>query len=181
MSLRPLRHLIGSCLAVAVFATGASAADLTFYFGGIKPGKLTVENVRTALDSSAIYGARLSTSIVPLLGAEHTLAFSADFIPRSLADIQDAKGLIYNSNLILNLSVGKVVPYVTAGLGIVSQYGGDDTIGTKFAINYGGGLKLARLAGPLGLRFDTRGYTALGVFSGTLNLFEVSGGILLSF
>jgi hypothetical protein len=181
MSLRPGRHLMGACLTLAISAAGASAADLTFYFGGIKPGTLTIENVRTALDSSSIYGVRLSTGIVPLLAAEHTLAFSADFIPRRLADIKDAKGFIYNSNLNLNISVGKVVPYLTAGMGVVRQYGGDDPIGTKFAINYGGGLKFTRLAGPLGLRFDTRGYTALGVFSGTLNLFEVSGGILLSF
>jgi hypothetical protein len=175
------RYFAASCLAVVLFAASASAADLTFYVGGIKPGKLTIENVRTSLDSSAVYGFRLSTSIIPLLGAEHTLAFSADFIPRSLADIKDAKGFIYNSNLILNISVGKVVPYLTAGMGLVRQYGTEDPIGTKFAFNYGGGLKFARLAGPLGLRFDTRGYTALGVFSGTLNLFEVSGGILLSF
>ena len=74
------------------------------------------------------------------------------------------------------------MPYVTAGLGLISQWGSDNLpIGTKFAINYGGGLKLRKLAGPLGFRIDARGYTAVKVFSRAFNMFEISGGILLSF
>ena len=41
-------------------------------------------------------------------------------------------------------------------------------------------IKFPRIAGPLGLRFDLRGYRTAGIFSRSLNLFEVSGGILLS-
>jgi hypothetical protein len=83
--------------------------------------------------------------------------------------------------MIIDIPVHRVVPYLTAGVGLIHQYGDSDLpVGTKFALNYGGGLKLPRLAGPLGLRFDLRGYRA-GAFSGSLNLFEVSGGILVSF
>ena len=75
----------------------------------------------------------------------------------------------------------KVVPYFTVGAGLIHQYGASNTpVGTKFAFNYGGGLKFPRIAGPLGLRFDMRGYRA-GTVSNKVNMLEVSGGLLLSF
>jgi hypothetical protein len=42
-------------------------------------------------------------------------------------------------------------------------------------------LKLRRLAGPVGLRFDARGYTLPDLLSQTLNIFEVSAGVTFSF
>ena len=177
-----LRHSI-LLVSVVLFIGVAqlNAADLTFFVGGVKPGSITFQNVKTSLDSSPIYGLRFSTNFVPFFGMEHTLAFSSDYLfPRSIAAIKDAKGFVYNSNLIVNLPIGIAVPYVTAGAGILHQYGDTNLpIGTKFAFNYGGGLKFPHLAGPLGLRFDVRGYRA-GVFSNSLNLLEVSGGVLLS-
>jgi hypothetical protein len=53
-------------------------------------------------------------------------------------------------------------------------------VGTRFAFNYGGGLKFPRLIGPLGLRFDMRGYRA-GIVSNKMNILEVTGGALISF
>jgi len=94
---------------------------------------------------------------------------------------------------ILNAPIGHLVPYVTAGIGLVHSgeilglFQGSATplfqekFGTRFAVNYGGGLKFSRLAGPLGLRIDVRGYTLPDVFSNRLNLFEVSGGLMISF
>jgi len=163
-------------------AAQLQAADLTFYAGGVKPGSISYHDVKTSLDSSPVLGIRFSTNFVPLFGMEHTFAFSYDYLfPSSVAAIKEARGFVYNSNLIINLPVGKAVPYLTAGAGLLHQYGDADLpIGTKFAFNYGGGLKFPHLAGPLGLRFDLRGYRA-GVISNKLNLLEVSGGILLSF
>jgi hypothetical protein len=183
-----IRVRIGAgALLIAFLTVPAAAVDFTAFVGGVKPGKLTVEDVRTSFDSNPIFGFRLNTNFVPLIGLEHTIAFTSDFlIPRNLPNaIRDADGFVYSSNLMLNIPVGGAVPYVTAGIGILRQYGSDDlhpeTRGTKFAFNYGGGVKLPRLLGPLGLRFDARGYRASDVFSKTLNLIEVSGGILLSF
>ena len=170
-------------LSISLFIGAAQlhAADLTFYAGGVKPGSLSYNDVKTSLDSSPIFGVRFSTNFVPLFGMEHTLAFSSDYLfPQSIAAVKNAKGFVYNSNLIFNLPVGIAVPYLTAGAGLVHQYGDPSLpIGTKFALNYGGGLKFPHLAGPLGLRFDVRGYRA-GFVSNTLNILEVSGGILLS-
>jgi hypothetical protein len=176
-----LRSTLFLWIALFVGAAQLRAADLTFYVGGVKPGSISYRNAKTSLDSSPIFGFRFSTNFVPMFGMEHTLAFSTDYLfPRSIADVKNAKGFVYNSNLIISVPVGIAVPYLTAGAGLVHQYGDSNLpVGTKFAFNYGGGLKFPHLAGPLGLRFDVRGYQA-GVFSDKLNLFEVSGGILLS-
>jgi hypothetical protein len=171
-------------MAVFFMTAPLRAADFTFFVGGAMPGAVTYANAKTALDKSPVFGVRLATNFVPSFGLEHTLGFSSDYLfPRNLSAIRDAKGFIYNSNLILNfpMKIKYFVPYVTAGAGVLHQYGDADLpVGTKFAFNYGGGVKLSHLAGPLGARLDMRGYRATGVFSTSLNLFEISGGILLS-
>ena len=69
-------------------------------------------------------------------------------------------------------------------------------IGTKFAMNYGGGVKVFP-AGPIGVRFDIRGYLIPSVKfnlplptsptatvqsqSQTLNMLEVGVGIVFAF
>jgi opacity protein-like surface antigen len=168
-------------LMASLLAIPSPAADLTFYVGGVNPGSINYRNVKTSLDNSPIFGFRLGTSFVPFFGMEHTLGFSSDFLfPRNVTAISEAKGFVYNSNLIVSLPVGGVLPYLTAGAGLIHQYGGSDMpVGTKFAFNYGGGVKFPHLVGPMGLRFDMRGYSA-GAFSDKLNLFEVSGGVMLS-
>ena len=166
---------------VVLSAVPVQAADLTFFVGGVHPGSVSYHSVKTALDSSPVVGFRFRTNFVPLFGAEHTLAFSSDYLFPPNTAIKEAKGFVYNSNLIIDIPVHKVVPYLSAGVGLIHQYGDSDLpVGTKFAFNYGGGLKFPRVVGPLGLRFDLRGYRA-SAFSGSLNLFEASGGLLVSF
>ena len=165
-----------------LFGSSAVALDLTVFAGGTKPGKLDIGGIETALDGGPVYGFRLGFPIVPMLGHEHTIAFSSDYLfPSGVSDITDAKGFVYNANLIFSLPVGTIVPYVTGGVGLIHQYGSPDLpVGTKFAVNYGGGLKFPRLVGPLGLRFDARGYTAVGTSGSSLNMLEVTAGVLLS-
>jgi hypothetical protein len=171
-------------LAVAIaclFSAQSKAADFSFYIGGVRPGKISVDNVKKSLDSSPVFGFRVGTSFGQSIGTEHTLAFSSDYLfPRDKDTIRESKGFVYNSNLIINIPAGKVVPYLTAGAGLIHQYGDlNMPVGTEFAFNYGGGLKFPRILGPLGLRFDVRGYR-VGIFSNKLNIFEASGGVLLS-
>jgi hypothetical protein len=164
-------------------ALPAAAADFTGYVGGIKPGSLTFQGVSTALDSSPVYGFRFKLDFLPYLGHEHSFGFSSGYlVPSSVSAFTNPKGFVYNSNLILGVKIGRAVPFVTAGIGLIHQYGAPALeVGTKFAVNYGGGLNFPRLLGPLGLRFDVRGYTATGLNSGNLSMLEVTGGILLSF
>ena len=171
-------------MAAFFIAAPLQAADFTFYVGGVVPGAVTYQNVKTSLDNSPVYGFRLATNFIPFFGMEHTLGFSSDYLfPQSIAAIRNAKGIVFNSNLIINapVKIKSIVPYLTAGAGVIHQYGDANMpVGTKFAFNYGGGVKLPRLIGPLGLRFDMRGYRTTGIFSSGLNMFEVSGGALLS-
>jgi len=182
MNARRFIWILWLVIITGLFAGQSAAADLTFFFGGVNPGSISVDDIEKALDSSPIYGFRFSTDFVPSFGMEHTLAFSWDYLfPSDSTAVEEAKGFVYNSNLIFSVPIGKFVPYLTAGAGLIHQYGDSDLpVGTEFAFNYGGGLKLPRLAGPVGLRFDIRGYS-VGAFSNNLNLFEVSGGVLISF
>jgi len=179
----------GRCLGILVFlallcSSQAAAADITGFVGYLKPGKLNVQGTITALDGSPVYGFRLGLDFLPFLGHEHTIGFSSGYlVPTSVNAFTDAKGFVYNSNLVLHVKAGRVVPFATAGLGLIHQYGSPDlNLGTKFAVNYGGGLKFPKLAGPLGVRVDVRGYTAVGLpGSQKLNIIEVTGGVLLTF
>jgi hypothetical protein len=180
MFARSLMRLSIVFAAIFPFAAYLPGADLTFFVGGAKPGSITYKNAKTALDSSPVFGVRLGTNFIPFLGMEHTLAFSSDFLyPRNISAIKDAKGFVYHSNLVVNVPGKTIVPFVTAGAGLIHQYGDSDMpVGTKLAFNYGGGVKFPRLLGPLGFRADLRGYR-IGTISNKTNLFEISGGIII--
>jgi hypothetical protein len=168
---------LGIFLALAV--ASAHAADFTFFVGGVNPGDFKVSGIPQSLDGSAVIGGRLSHAFLPFLGMEHTVAFSPDYLfPNNAPGVTDSKGFVYSADVILNLPVGKVIPYATAGVGFLHQYGSENLpVGTKPALNYGGGIKIPGVFGPLGLRFDARGYAA----TGGLNLLEVSAGVRIGF
>lgn len=175
--------LVLSCI---LFAVPAYADDVTI-FGGIQhQGKLTLRS--GAQSASAItfdprnfgvFGIRFGHGRV--FGGEHTFAFTPNFVE------SDRKAIIYNSNVMVQVPAPKVHPYVTAGLGGMFTSGDNiRDIGNKFAINYGGGLKILP-AGPVGGRIDVRGYTVPDVktqtltVGQTLNIIEVSVGVIFSF
>lgn len=186
------RCLLPAVAMILTLASAAHATDLTFFVGGAIPGKLKADLISNSgetyhdLTKGPVFGLRLHNSILPVIGLEHTLAFSTDYLsPKTVLNPQNSRGFVYNTNLIVNIPIQKIVPYGTAGIGIVHQYGLQNApVGTKLAFNYGGGVKLVRLAGPLGLRFDVRGYRAMKVMflssKESLNIFEVSGGLLIS-
>ena len=153
------------------------AADITLFTGVQNPGKLTINNVVRDTKLGGVFGARFSGGQV--IGFEQTLAYSPNFLESG------RRAFNTQSNLHVGIPAGGVVPYATAGVGFITTFGdsllnfGD--IGTKFTVNYGGGIKFRNLAGPLGVRFDVRGYSVPGVFSQTLNFVEGSVGLLFSF
>jgi len=193
MRTRECLWILAAVLVLSLFASGAYAADFTFFVGGAIPGKLTADRILAAgqtfqeLKNGPVFGFRLNTNFVPMIGLEHTLGFSTDYLtPQVVLNPGSSRGFIYSTNLLINLPVGGAVPYATAGVGLIRQYGSSNPpIGTRFAFNYGGGLKFPRLVGALGLRLDVRGYRAasIGGISSTngFNIIEASGGLLLSF
>ena len=153
-----------------------SAADITLFTGVQNPGKLTIDNVVRDTKLGGVFGARFSGGQV--IGFEQTLAYSPKFLESG------RRAFNAQSNLHVGIPAGHVVPYATAGIGFITTFGDElnfGDIGTKFTINYGGGVKFRNLAGPVGLRFDVRGYSVPDVFSQTLNFVEGSVGLLLSF
>jgi opacity protein-like surface antigen len=159
----------------------AFAADVTLFGGMQHEGKLTLNcsncgSVTQVLKNpfnSGVVGIRVGSG--GALGHEETLAFAPNFIDSK------SKAVILNSNILLSIPTPVVKPYVTAGLGAVVVSGsGPSDIGTKLAINYGGGVKL-KLAGPLGLRGDVRGYTLTRVQGQRLNMIEASLGVFFHF
>jgi len=178
-----MRLLLPAILVLLLLPPAARSQEITAYAGALLPGTVKVDQIPTMLDDSPVFGLRFDTGFAAVLRLEHTIAFSHDLLyPSARTDGTSARGLLLNSNLLVNIPVGRIVPYATVGLGLLSQWGADNLpIGTKFAVNYGGGLKLRKLAGPLGFRFDARGYTAVKVFSRSFNMFEISGGLLFTF
>ena len=190
------QYFRGTLVFLGVFlAFSAQSFAQNFHFsvfgGWNKPGKVTLANVRTGLNGNGMVGVRLEADFARIIGWENTFAYSPNFgQPDILATTSDSRALIYSSNLVLNVPIKHIVPYATVGVGLItskrillapSQLVNPQEFGTEFAVNYGGGLKLTKLAGPVGLRFDVRGYTLPDVISQRLNILEVSCGIMFSF
>jgi hypothetical protein len=185
--------------ALPVYADG----DLTLFGAAQHQGKLTLEaasSAATTINSFdpgtfGTFGLRFGGGSV--LGHEHTIGYTPNFLGG------DAKAVIYNSDILIQLPLPKVKPYGTAGLGAIFSFGGGDggqsaisNIGTRFALNYGGGIKIFP-GEPVGVRFDIRGYAVPSVkfnlplvgnpantvvSSGeTLNILEIGLGIVFRF
>src|SRR3989442_9694740 len=156
--------LVLMCILVTVPVYAAS--DFTIFGAAQHQGKLTFQSATSTATTTSnldprtfgVFGVRYSHGRV--IGGEHTLAYAPNFL------ISGGRALIYNSDLLIQAPLPKVTPYVTAGLGTIFTWSSSNSsitqavgdIGTKFAINYGGGLKITP-AGPVGVRFDIRGYT----------------------
>jgi hypothetical protein len=167
----------------------ARAIDLTAFGGVQRQGKLTLQsapgttvNLLRTINATnfGVFGVRFGHG--GIFGGEHTLAFAPNFIDA------DTKAFIYNSDFRLQAPLPFVRPYGVVGLGLIGTSGeGVGRFGTKFAINYGGGVKVLP-AGPIGIGVDVRGYsvpsTEFKLFTSqnqTVNFLEVSVGVVFSF
>jgi opacity protein-like surface antigen len=167
-----------SCALTCIFAAvpAFAAADLTIFGAAQHQGQLTLQgtllngaNVTQTITGNldprtfGVFGIRYGHGSV--IGGEHTFAYVPNFIA------SDSRALFYHSNLRVQAPFPVIKPYGTAGLGWIftsskSQTGttpvaqvvsGIADIGSKFAINYGGGVKILP-TGPVGVQFDVRGY-----------------------
>jgi opacity protein-like surface antigen len=177
------------CFLILLFvlsAVPAEANDVAIFGGVQHEGKLTLNNAVSNASSVTfnprnfgVFGLRLSHGA--LIGGEHTFAYAPNFIE------SQTKAFIYHSNLLVQIPTPKVKPYVTAGLG--GFFTSSDSLrdfGNKFAIDYGGGVKVFP-SGPVGLVVDVRGYSIPDIeiqnltVGKTLNIIQVSAGVTFSF
>lgn len=194
--------LVLTCFIAAIPAYADT--DVTLFGAAQHEGKLTVRSAATTAATTrsfdpatfGTFGLRFGHAKV--FGSEHTIAYAPNFLEA------DTKAVFWNSNLLVQAPLPKAKPYVSAGLGSIFSWGEDSAgrpsfakIGTKFALNYGGGVKVLP-AGPVGLRFDIRGYAIPGSkfniplpsptdplatiksASQTLNVLEVGFGVIFS-
>ena len=178
-----MKHFCCFLLLLLVIQAPAFAGDLTLFGGFHHPGKInlgTVEGVGVDVGATltdpkdfGVFGARLYRTNAPI-GFEHTIAYSPNFLS------SDANVIIYNTNLFVQAPLPLIKPYATAGAGLVRAGGdGPGAFGSKFAFNYGGGIKL--MMGPIGVRADARGYRIRKVGDSALNVVEASIGIVFGF
>jgi hypothetical protein len=168
------------CIAQAVAAGGQAE----FYTGYLNPGTLNLDNIHQGLDfrGTSLYGARFEADFGKIFGIEQNLGFSPRLFNSTLfptGSASDVRGFLYSSNLVLNAPLSHLVLFGTAGIGLVKPWGVNfTTFDATFAGNYGGGVKLDRLIGAVGLRVDVRGWRTADIASkGGLNIFEASAGL----
>ncbi len=178
------RILLSACL-LLIFFSEAKAQEIGVFAGYLNSGKLDLSSIRSdlSLRDTGVYGARLEFDFHRYLGIEQNFAFSPRLFQSSLMpSAADVRGFLYSNDLVVNVPLSRFVPYATAGVGLMKPFGtGFTPIGMRFAGNYGGGIKLERLAGPIGLRFDVRDYLVPNVADNTLHLLEASGGLTFTF
>jgi hypothetical protein len=178
---------------IIFLSTAASlhAGEVILYGATQKPGKLTwssATNVPNDLlkgDYGGTFGIRFTSK--RKIGYEQNISYSPRFAKPG------NKAFQIDSNLVLQVP-GKITPYATAGIGHIRTWGQDFStdlsplkiaasafnFGKKFSFNYGGGIKVRRILGPLGFNIDLREYTVSSVRDDTLSFLQTSFGAILS-
>ncbi len=190
--MKNLGPFLAAAFVLAAVPAPAADKDITI-FGAVQyEEKLTFQSATQAgttlstfdPGTFSTFGVRFGHGNV--VGGEHTIAYVPNFIDTK------SKAVVYTSNFLLQAPLPKAKPYATVGLGSFFSFGsGLGDLGSKFALNYGGGVKVLP-AGPVGLRLDIRGYAIPGVrFTGpgvtgvspskqTMNILEAGIGIIFS-
>jgi hypothetical protein len=180
------KAIVAAVFMFIVCAAQANAAggQIEFYAGYLNPGSLNLDSIQKGLNfrGTSLYGIRGEADFHKIFGIEQNLGFSPRLFNPTLCpcgSVSDIRGFLYSTNFVLNVPLGRFVPFITAGVGLVKPWGVSfTTFDSTFAGNYGGGVKLNRLIGPMGLRVDVRGWKTADIASeGGLRLFEASGGL----
>lgn len=178
------RLSIISILSVFAFASASAQAELELFAGGYDPGS---ELTATDFDNGALFGFRLGHSFTPLFASEFSYTFVNNL--QEKRKIFEGRAHLLNGNLLLQVPVGRTVPFITAGIGnIIGQSNQFLRLKNSFAWNAGGGLKI-HSSGPLGIRVDVRYYkvadgvelSGVALRKANFDFAEVSGGVVFRF
>jgi hypothetical protein len=176
---------------VLIVTSTLHAGEAVLYGGVQKPGKLdysaAAEIPESLLEgtSGGMYGVRFSGG--GPFGFEQNISFSPRFA------VSGVRAFQMDTNLLLQ-APGRIVPYATAGIGFIVTWGQGSreemspaeiaahafSFGRQFSLNYGGGIKVRRLMGPVGLNADFRGYTIPSARDGSLNFIQTSLGLVFT-
>jgi len=168
------------------------AGEVILFAGSQKPGTITFTTEDLELPAvfleggtGGTFGIRLSGG--KIFGMEQNISFTPRFGRGGVHAFQ------MDTNLVLQ-APGKIAPYATGGLGFITTWGQNYptdldpakiaayafNIGNKFSLNYGMGIKIRRLMGPMGLNFDVRGYYIPDARESSLNVVQMSLGAVFT-
>ena len=151
-----------------------AATDITL-FGAWVPGG-TLASVD--LPDFGGFGATFERYFA-IIGFENSLTYYNR--PADLTGTGDA-GFSYSSGLTLNIPFSGKFAYIAAGGGFFHKQSSlslDQA--TSFLSNVGGGVKLRKLAGALGLRLDYRRCRISNIRGRAYGFNQFSGGLMVSF
>lgn len=179
------RPLILVVVLVCLSAPAMAQQEFQLFLGAYDPGS---EITGTNFDNGALLGFRYGGSFLKFFGTEFSYTFIKDLEDKQRAF--DGNAHVLDTNFLVQIPVSKIVPFATVGIG--SIIGKTDSIlrlRRTFAWNVGGGLKVRKIAGPVGFRVDVRYYNVPdGVEFLITNprkidftFAEVSGGLLFTF
>lgn len=171
----------GVASAVVLFLVSPVLASELSVVGGLGPVEdLVASDIRYDLRNLALVGLRFEKDFMWFLGFENNLMYSSRLLQPVGASGEN--GIYWTANLVLNLPNERVVPNLVVGLGVMQRFGESfPDAGTSFLTNWGLGVKVRELAGPLGVRVDYRRIKVRGVEEQSLLLQELSGGLLIQF
>jgi|WetSurMetagenome_2_1015567.scaffolds.fasta_scaffold35411_1 hypothetical protein len=180
-------------LVVCTAQAMAAGGEFTLFGGYQDPGPLNMYRAGTPFQfhGSGMYGIRGEATGLKYFGYEQTVAYTTRLfnnvaIGKGMGG--DVRGLLYSSNFTVTIPV-KVkyiphfAPFLTMGVGFMMPTGTSaDTINLTMMGDYGLGVKMNRLKGPFGLRFDVRNWRSkeikrYGRGYGGIAILEASGGI----
>ena len=165
---------------VLSFSRLTCASDLSIFGGWAGTESLKVGGQPISLDSFTLFGVRYEKGFLTVFGFENTLAYTTSGLVAK--GEMTSRGLFYTGNLVVSIPAKKVVPFFTAGLGVLHKFGDSfPDVGSTFLTNYGFGVKMPKIVGPAGLRFDYRRFTLHDVLEESIKTNEVSGGVVFRF
>lgn len=183
-----MKKVILWCVLVLALVPAALAqTEVEGFLGFYDPG---TEISQADLDQGLAVGVRIGQSFMKVFGTE--FGYTAATSLKNKLGTFDETLHMFNGNFLVQLPAGAFVPFATIGFGgIVGQQGTNIEIRSVWTWNVGGGLKVRKLVGPVGFRFDVRFYdipdgielTPLppDINRKNFNILEVSGGLLLTF
>ena len=151
-----------------------ASTDITL-FGAWAPGG-TLASIE--LRDFAGFGATIERYFA-IIGFENTFTYYNR--PADITGSGDS-GFAYTSGLTLNIPFSGKFGYVAAGGGFFRKQSSSSLDqGTSFLSNIGGGVKLRKLAGALGVRLDYRRCRISNIRGRGYGFNQISGGLMVSF
>ena len=151
-----------------------AATDITLFGAWAPGGNLATIDVR----DFAGFGATFERYFA-IIGFENTFAYYNR--PADLSGTGDV-GFALTSGLTLNIPFSGKFGYIAAGGGLFRKQSSLSLDqGTSFMSNIGGGVKLRKLTGALGLRLDYRRCRISNVRGLAYGFNQISAGLMVSF